>query len=67
MENISPFSSSPPSLKTMDPVGLTAFPDCDLLFRDIPVAQGQKSRFSRCGARLRLRKPESLARTWALL
>ncbi|MBU0993654.1 MAG: paraquat-inducible protein A [Proteobacteria bacterium] len=40
---------------------------CGKLFRDIPVAKGKRKKCARCGATLHTRKPESLARTWALV
>lgn len=40
---------------------------CGKLFRDTPAPKRVKRRCTRCGATLHSRKPESLARTWALV
>lgn len=40
---------------------------CGKLFKDVPLPRGTKKKCSRCGATLHSRKPESLARTWALV
>jgi paraquat-inducible protein A len=40
---------------------------CSLLVRRPPTAGRVQARCPRCGARLHLRKPNSIARTWALL
>ena len=40
---------------------------CGKLFWDAPSPKRLKKRCSRCGATLHSRKPESLARTWALV
>ena len=40
MKKISPFSAFPPRLKTIDPEGLVACPDCDLLLKDAKEREG---------------------------
>ena len=45
-------------------LGLVNCHDCRLL---VETPQHAHSRCPRCGARLHLRKPNSLARTWALV
>lgn len=45
--------------------GLLSCPTCDLLSR--PPKSGGEARCPRCGSPLHFRKPNSIARTWALL
>lgn len=40
---------------------------CHLLCKAVAVARGQAAHCPRCGARLHSRKPNSMARTWALI
>ncbi|MGD8342883.1 MAG: paraquat-inducible protein A [Desulfobacterales bacterium] len=40
---------------------------CHLLCKAVAVAKGQAAYCPRCGARLHSRKPNSIARTWALI
>jgi paraquat-inducible protein A len=46
--------------------GLIQCHDCHRLSRAKPIPLGYHARCPRCGARLHLRKPNSLARAWAL-
>ncbi len=48
-------------------LGLVGCHDCHLLSRQQRLASGQAAYCPRCGATLHLRKPNSIARTWALL
>lgn len=48
-------------------LGLVGCHDCHLLSRQQRPASGQETYCPRCGARLTLRKPNSISRTWALL
>ncbi|UCD46492.1 MAG: paraquat-inducible protein A [Deltaproteobacteria bacterium] len=48
-------------------LGLVGCHDCHLLSRQQRPASGQAAYCPRCGATLHLRKPNSIARTWALL
>ena len=70
MKKISPFSAFPPRLKTIDPEGLVACPDCDLLLKDAKeregVAPGRKSSCPRCGSVLYSPRKNSVERTLAL-
>ena len=56
--------SAPMSAKQL---GLVGCHDCHLLSRQQRLASGQAAYCPRCGAPLHLRKPTSIARTWALL
>ncbi len=56
--------SAPMSAKQL---GLVGCHDCHLLSRQQRLASGQAAYCPRCGATLHLRKPNSIARTWALL
>ncbi len=70
MKKLSLFSAFPPRLKTPEPVGLTACPDCDLLLKDAKgfegVPLGQKSRCPRCGSVLYSPRKNTVERTFAL-
>jgi paraquat-inducible protein A len=46
-------------------LGLLSCHACGLLSR--PAPHSHEARCPRCGARLHLRKPDSIARTWAML
>ncbi len=52
---------------TAKQLGLVGCHECHLLSRQQRLAPGQAAFCPRCGATLRLRKPNSIARTWALL
>lgn len=47
--------------------GLVLCNDCHLVVREAAVTPGQASYCPRCGSRLHARRPNSLARTWALI
>jgi paraquat-inducible protein A len=47
--------------------GLINCHSCSLLVRQLPAAERMHIRCPRCGARLHLRKPNSVSRTWALV
>jgi paraquat-inducible protein A len=53
--------------KTAKQLGLVSCRDCHLLSRWHPPPSGQAPYCTRCGAALHLRKPNSIARTWALV
>lgn len=52
---------------TAKQMGLISCHDCHLLSRSDPLAANVKAYCPRCGAALHQRKPNSLARTWALV
>jgi paraquat-inducible protein A len=65
-------SASPAAVSQADSArnrGLAVCPSCELLCRRVPLPGHNHAHFDcpRCGAQIHLRKPESLARTWALV
>jgi len=54
-------------MATAKQLGLVGCHDCHLLSRFPEQAPGQEASCPRCGAALHQRKPNSIARTWALL
>ncbi len=55
------------STLTAKKVSLISCHSCHLLCKAVAVARGQVAYCPRCGSRLHSRKPNSLARTWALI
>ncbi|MDD3763972.1 MAG: paraquat-inducible protein A [Nevskiales bacterium] len=54
-------------MRTGAELGLVSCPGCGLIYRVAGGEDGQRMYCCRCGAGLHLRKPDTLARTWALL
>lgn len=56
-----------PDIPTAARAGLVVCHTCRLTVRHTPVPAGAHARCPRCGSVLHVRKPDSLARTWALM
>ncbi|MEJ2638430.1 MAG: paraquat-inducible protein A [Desulfosarcinaceae bacterium] len=64
-----PAASTASAASTARKRGLAVCPSCELLCRQVRLPGHAHAHYDcpRCGAQIHLRKPESLARTWALI